>query len=147
MVTGGTLPPGMTLASNGQLSGIPASAGVYNGITVAATNAYGSASQTFSIVVNPASLTIKANDASKLQGDPNPPFSASPLGLVNGDTLESLSGTLTFTTLATQASPAGAYPITPGGLSSPNYTIAFVDGTLTVSDRSLFTIYLPVARR
>jgi hypothetical protein len=44
-----------------------------------------------------------------------------------------LSGALTITTVATAASPAGSYPIIPGGLSSPNYAITYVDGILTVA--------------
>jgi hypothetical protein len=52
--------------------------------------------------------------------------------LVNGDTFASLSGALAFATSATAQSPVGTYPVTPSGLSSPNYVIAFVPGTLTV---------------
>jgi hypothetical protein len=43
-----------------------------------------------------------------------------------------LNGTLVFTTPATITSPPGVYTVTPGGVSSGNYTAAFVDGVLLV---------------
>src|SRR5262249_56922774 len=58
---------------------------------------------------------------------------ASYSGFVNGDTPASLSGTLSLTTTATTTSPAGAYAIVASGLTSSNYTISFVNGTLTVN--------------
>src|SRR5207302_6077586 len=58
-------------------------------------------------------------------------------GFVNGDTPGSLGGTLTFGTAATAASPVGSYPVTPGGLTSGNYTITFVNGNLSVTPAGL----------
>ncbi len=49
-VAAGSLPPGITLASNGQISGTPTSKGVYN-ITVRASNRFGSAERTMAIKV------------------------------------------------------------------------------------------------
>jgi filamentous hemagglutinin family protein len=85
------------------------------------------------LVITPAPLTIAANDAARAAGQPNPPFTATATGLQLGDTLASLNGVLLITTPATPASPVGAYPITPSGVSSANYTITFVDGTLVVT--------------
>jgi hypothetical protein len=85
---------------------------------------------TLSIVRAP--LTIRANDASKYFGEMLPTFTATAVGFVNGDTVAILSGTLGFTTPATAASGVGSYAVTPGGLSSPNYTMTYVDGTLTI---------------
>ena len=96
-------------------------------------------------MVDPAALTIKANDASRVVGALNPAFSATATGFVNGDTLASLQGTLTFTTPATTSSPAGTYSITPAGLSSTNYAIAFVAGELIVNS-AMFRLYLPAIR-
>lgn len=84
------------------------------------------------LTVKRAPLTITADDASRPEGAPNPPFAATFAGLVAGDTPADLTGTLVFTTPATPASPPGTYPITPSGLTSPNYTIAYANGTLTV---------------
>ena len=93
---------------------------------------YSSASATRSLNVNQAPLTIATNSMMKPYGAPLPPFSASAAGLVNFDTLASLAGTLSFATPATAGSAVGTYPVTPFGVSSPNYAIAFVAGTLTV---------------
>ena len=43
-----------------------------------------------------------------------------------------LTGTLKISTTATAASAVGSYTIIPSGLSSTNYAITFVSGTLTV---------------
>ena len=79
-----------------------------------------------------APLTVRANDASKRFGAPLPAFTATVTGFVHGDSLASLAGALTFSTTAVQHSPVGTYPIVPSGVSASNYTIAFIDGTLTI---------------
>ncbi|HXD72586.1 MAG TPA: MBG domain-containing protein, partial [Vicinamibacterales bacterium] len=84
------------------------------------------------LTVGRAALTITANDASKTYGGPVPVLSASGSGFVNGDTLASLATPPVLSTIATSASPVGAYPISVAGATSPNYTIAFAGGTLTV---------------
>ncbi len=48
-------------------------------------------------------------------------------------TAAQLGGTLAFTTAATSTSPVGIYSVTPSGLTSSNYGITFVPGTLTVT--------------
>ena len=83
--------------------------------------------------ITPAPLTVTVNNASRLTGQPNPAFTVSYNGFVNGDTAASLIGTLSFTTTATQSSPAGTYPINCSGLSSTNYTITFVPGQLAIT--------------
>ena len=94
---------------------------------------YSGASTTRTLTVVRAPLAIAANNAAKAFGAPLPAFSATPTGLVNGDSMASLGGLLTLTTSATASSAVGAYPIVPQGLTSPNYDIAFVSGTLTVA--------------
>lgn len=88
-----------------------------------------STSSVDSQVVNPAALTITANNAVKTLDSPNPPFTVTYSGFVNGDGPNSLIGTLVCTTTATTTSPVGSYPITCSGLSSPNYNISFSSGT------------------
>jgi hypothetical protein len=84
-------------------------------------------------VITPAPLSIIADDTQRPARQPTPPFTATFTGLVGGDTTASLGGTLDFQTPATFESKKGDYPITPFGLSSSNYTIAYVDGVLTVT--------------
>lgn len=85
------------------------------------------------LAVQPALLTIKADDKTREAGQPNPAFTVSISGLVNGDSMSVLSGAITYSTTATAASGAGSYPIDVSGVSSSNYSITFVAGTLTVT--------------
>jgi hypothetical protein len=94
---------------------------------------YASAPTSTSVVVAPAVLTVRADNSAKVYGQALPAFTASGTGFVNGDSLAALGGTLTFATSATATSAPGTYPVTPGGVSSPNYSITFAAGTLTVS--------------
>jgi hypothetical protein len=86
------------------------------------------------ITVNPATLTVTANNTSKAVGAPNPAFTASYSGFVNGDTSSVLGGSPALSTSATNSSAAGLYPITAalGSLTAANYTFTFVNGTLSM---------------
>ncbi|MFQ3661091.1 MAG: MBG domain-containing protein [Chloroflexaceae bacterium] len=95
------------------------------------------------LTVTRAPLTVTANNATRRVGAPDPTFSARYDGFVNGDSPADLGGELRFSTNATGASPAGAYRIIPSGLTSNNYAISYVDGTLTVVDRDLPRIIWP----
>lgn len=83
--------------------------------------------------INPANLTVTALGQSRLVGQPNKAFSANFSGFVNNETQSVLSGTLVFTTQATTASGPGSYPVTPSGLTSTNYAISFIPGTIVVT--------------
>ena len=100
---------------------------------------YASGSVTSAITVVPAPLVVRTIDAVKAYGAPLPAFTASFTGLVAGDTPASLTGALAFATTATASSPIGTYTVTPGGLSSPNYAIGFVNGTLGI-DKAPVTV-------
>lgn len=105
--------------------------------TPADASNYTNASKDVSINVVRAVLTVAAADASKVYGQPNPAFAVTYAGFLNGDTPASLGGALSFVTAATQASNAGVYPVTPSGLTSPNYSLNFVAGDLTVTKAPL----------
>jgi hypothetical protein len=83
--------------------------------------------------ITPAPLTVTADNKTRLEGNPNPAFTASFAGFVLGETPTNLSGALAFSTPANTVSPAGNYAITPSGLSSTNYSIAYVSGFLQVT--------------
>jgi hypothetical protein len=110
----------------------------------AATN-YTITLQNGQLAISPAPLTITANDAARRFGEPNPPFTATATGFKLGQSIANLNGALAITTPATVLSPSGSYPIVPSGVSSPNYTITFVDGRLVVgqgippADQALIT--------
>jgi hypothetical protein len=81
----------------------------------------------------PAPLIIRADDHSGLAGGTLPALTVSYQGFVNGDTPASLSSPPQPSTSATPSSPPGSYAIVVSGAASPNYTITFVNGTLTLT--------------
>ncbi|MFN8512901.1 MAG: MBG domain-containing protein [Chloroflexia bacterium] len=97
---------------------------------------YNSARTTVSLTVNKAALSVTTQAASKTYGAANPAFSATYGGFVNGDGPGSLGGTLVFATSATTSS-TGGYNVTPSGLTSANYAISYVAGSLTVNQAPL----------
>ena len=84
------------------------------------------------LAITPAGtpLVVTVNSFSRPYGTPNPTFTGTVTGLVNGDTV-----TVTYSTVATIASPVGTYPITAvvSGAAAANYTITVVPGTLTIT--------------
>jgi hypothetical protein len=91
-------------------------------------------SDSTTFTIDKATLTVKAEDATKLLGAANPTFNAGYSGFVNGETLATsgVSGSPSLTTNATAASPVGSYTITAaqGTLAAGNYSFNFVNGTL-----------------
>jgi hypothetical protein len=93
-----------------------------------------------SMTVFPAPLTVRLNDVSRLFSQLVPAFTVAFQGLVNGDTPLALRGQLVFDPPATGLESVGPHNVTPAGLSSPDYSITFVPGTLTVT-----TVSTPVS--
>jgi uncharacterized protein YjdB len=92
--------------------------------------------------VSPAALTITADNKSRSQGTTNPAFTCTDLGWVNGDTEATLNSPISFTATATQSSPSGSYPIVVTGGANPNYSITFMNGTLTITGLKLVSLSL-----
>ena len=101
---------------------------------------YPAASITQQLVVSPATLTITADDQLKFEGLPNPPLTLSYSGFVLGEDATDLLTPPVVTTTALTTSPPGTYPITVNGATSNNYTITFVNGTLTIQPKQPQTI-------
>jgi hypothetical protein len=89
------------------------------------------------LTVRPVPLLITANNANRAYGQPNPSFSATFSGFVNGEDTNVLGGILDLSTPALANSPVGTYPIMPSGLSATNYTLNYSNGTLTVTTFAL----------
>lgn len=87
------------------------------------------------IDVQPAELVIAAVSATRKEGESNPAFAAIFTGFVNEDSVDALVGNLELSTSANEQSIPGTYEITVGGVSSPDYSITFVPGTLTIEER------------
>ncbi|MGN6495316.1 MAG: YDG domain-containing protein [Agriterribacter sp.] len=88
------------------------------------------------LTITPAPLTIKADDKVKKQGAANPVFTFSYEGLAEGDQPADIETPAIATTSAGTGSPIGYYDIEVSGASSPNYTITFEKGKLTVTPAS-----------
>jgi hypothetical protein len=100
--------------------------------TPADTVDYSNATNSVSLVVAPAPLTVTASNATRAYAQANPGFTGSITGVQTGDNI-----TATYSCGATSNSPVGPYPITPA-LVDPNnrqtnYTVSLSNGTLTVS--------------
>jgi hypothetical protein len=90
------------------------------------------------LTITQAPLTVAANNASRVYGDPNPAFTGTITGLVNGDNI-------TFSASSADATAAvGTYPIVPllvdpaGKLA--NYSVTSTNGTLTVTQAPLSVV-------
>lgn len=88
--------------------------------------ATGSLAQT----VRPPTLTITAENTTRVYGAANPAFDVHVTGAVNGDTF-----TTSASTSATSTSSAGSYSIVPSvsGAHLANYNVVKVNGTLTIT--------------
>jgi hypothetical protein len=89
------------------------------------------------LTITPALLTGTADDKSRAYGETNPLFTVTYAGFVNGEDAGIVTGELVGTSTAETNSPVGQYPISVSGQSAPNYTIAYVDGVLTVTEAEL----------
>ena len=90
---------------------------------------------TGTLAITPAPLTITALGLSAAYGAV-PSLSTSYSGLVNGDTVASLT-VLPILTTSPAGSPVGTYTINAAGAIDPNYTITYVPGTLTITPATL----------
>jgi hypothetical protein len=140
LVNGDTV-SAVTLASPGAVASAAVSGPPY---AITASNAVGTGLSNYTLsyvsgalTVNPALLTVTANDSAKILDEPNPAFTASYGGFENGETLATsgVTGAPSLTTPATTASGVGSYPIVAalGTLAATNYTFGFANGTLTVT--------------
>jgi uncharacterized protein (TIGR03437 family) len=89
--------------------------------------------------ITPATLTVTANNQSKVYGAALPTLTATITGFVNNDTVGVVSGSASVTTTATASSPVATYPITAalGTLTAVNYTFTFAPGTLSITPATL----------
>jgi len=92
---------------------------------------YSTASESVSMVVLPASLTVTASNASRAFGQANPVFTGSISGVTNGNDI-----TFILSCSATNDSPVGIYPLVPS-LVDPddrqtNYSVTLINGSLAV---------------
>jgi hypothetical protein len=110
---------------------------VGNGYTSSCTASAGANYQIIyvpgTVSVTQAPLTITASSATMNYGGTVPTITPSYGGFVNGQGAASLTTQPTCSTTATSASAPGSYPSSCAGAVDPNYTIGYVNGTVTVS--------------
>jgi hypothetical protein len=89
------------------------------------------------LTVARAPLTVTADNQDINHGDAMPALTYTCTGFVLGQNASVLGGSPNLSVLANANQAAGIYPIqiSPGSLSSANYTFQFVPGTLTVHPR------------
>lgn len=116
-------------------------------LTATATaDGYNQKEVTVEFTVGKAALTVTADDKTIAYGDAAPVYTATYSGFVNGDDEGDLGGTLAFACDYEKGDDVGTYPITPSGLTSNNYSISFVDGTLTVTENAVPMPTAPVGK-
>ncbi|NJK95405.1 MAG: hypothetical protein HC905_11275 [Bacteroidales bacterium] len=90
-----------------------------------------------SFEVTAAPLTVTAVNKTKIYGEANPALTVSYSGFVGSDDESVLATLPDVATAAQQNSSAGDYDIVPSGASASNYSISYVNGTLTISKKLL----------
>jgi len=149
------------VAYNGTLGSDSLSLGTiaYNAVSTTAKNVgsyaitpsglSGSAASNYAITyvsgvlsITQAPLTVTANslsvvyDGSIAYGG-SATFGVGYSGFVGGETATALGGTIVYNSLSTTAKNVGSYTITPSGLTSSNYAISYVSGTLSITQAPL----------
>ncbi|WP_211299952.1 YDG domain-containing protein, partial [Cecembia rubra] len=129
---GGT--PTFTFASPNVGTGINISTTGYT-ISGASASNYSLVQPSFSANITAKALTVAADDRNKVyDGEAFTAFTVSYDGFIEGEDAADLDGELIFTIdPAGPAVNAGTYLITPSGLTSDNYDITFVAGTLEIT--------------
>lgn len=97
-------------------------------------NYLGSTSSPVTLTIDPAAITVTADNKTRWFGTTNPVLTAQFSGFLAGDTTNIVTGNPELSTAALPDSPPADYPITAGigTLSATNYTFDFVTGTLSV---------------
>jgi autotransporter-associated beta strand protein len=142
---GGETVGSVTLSSAGTVASASVAGGPYSiDVSNASGGTFSSSNYLITYVsglltVNTASLTVTAVNATKTYDGLG--YSSGNgvtyAGFVNGENSSVLGGTLNYGGTSQGAIDVGTYTIVPSGLTSTNYTLAYVNGSLTVNTASL----------
>ncbi|ARS40380.1 hypothetical protein CA265_12220 [Sphingobacteriaceae bacterium GW460-11-11-14-LB5] len=131
-----------TVDVNGQVSLIGAGTATITANEAGNANYAAAAPVSFQVQVDQKALTISANDFNKIYdgiaytGGNGVSYN----GFANGEDAQVLKGIVSYEGTSQGASDVGNYAITPGGLSSANYNINYVDGKLLISQNTANTL-------
>ena len=122
------------MAATAGVAGSPYAITVTNATGTRLTN-YAISYQPGTLIVNPAIMTVTADNKTRMYSLTNPVLTARYNGFVNNEHTNVLNGSPVLGTTANSGSPAGSYPIniSQGTLSNANYSFTFTNGTLTVT--------------
>jgi filamentous hemagglutinin family protein len=100
------------------------------------------------VTINPAPLTVSASAASKTYGQTATPSAFTSTGLLNSETIGGVSQTSPGSVATANV---GSYALTPSGatggsFNAANYSISYVDGTLTVTPAPVIVSQPPAAQ-
>jgi uncharacterized repeat protein (TIGR02543 family) len=104
-------------------------------VKVRATNPnYETAEDTYTLTVTPASVTVTADNKSKVYGEADPKLTATVTGTLNGDEVA-------YTLSRASGEAVGSYAITPTGAEiQGNYKVTYETGTLTITASGSLTV-------
>ena len=88
------------------------------------------------LTINPAALTITADNISKVYGGADPVRTLTYNGFMNGED-DSVIFSLDVAAPTGSSATAGTHAVTPSGATAANYSISFVPGTLSVEKAPL----------
>ena len=138
-VNGVAICPAQTIPANGAVTCSPSptleNAGTYPvTVTYSGDTNYQSKATALTLTIAPAPVTIVANSFTRPANTPNPVFTGTVSAVVAGQSI-----TATYTTTATESSPAGVYSIVPTAVAGPgtllaNYAITVTNGALTITE-------------
>jgi len=96
--------------------------------------------------ISKASLTVPADDQTRLYGEVNPELTFGYSGFVNEEDASVLTTLPTVSTQADESSNVGDYAITAGNGLDENYDFSYVDGVLSVNPAPLTVKAIDVTR-
>lgn len=106
-------------------------------LTLTGAGDYAGTSTTAVFYISKATLTVTADNATRVYGEANPAFTYHVEGFLGNDTESVLTTAPSVGTEATAFSDAGEYDITVSGAAANDYNFRYVPGTLTVTPRDL----------
>jgi uncharacterized delta-60 repeat protein len=114
-------------------------------LSTASDNNYNFAIVDGTLTITKASLTAKADNATRVYGDVNPAFTISYTGFKGTDDPGVIDSRPIAGTTATQPSDAGTYTISVSGGLDNNYSIVYSNGILTITKASQVVTFSPVS--
>jgi len=107
-------------------------------VTLTATKAgddtYDEASASCTFTVDKKDLTVQVNDTQKYRNDPDPEFTATINGFIDGESIDDLDGLLAFA--REPGENTGSYAVSASGFVSDNYSFSYLDGALNIRNRA-----------